>query len=130
MVSSGHLTDGSGRTVYLWLGDTGPKSNCTGACASIWTPVTSAGTPSAGSGATATDLSTITGTNQITYAGHPLYYFSQDKAMGDANGQGSNGFGAKWWEVDASGQAITTSAGASSPSAPSTTTSGGGGYKY
>jgi predicted lipoprotein with Yx(FWY)xxD motif len=129
MVSRGHLTDGSGRTVYLWLGDTGPKSNCTGGCASIWTPVTATGTPSAGSGATATNLSTISGSNQITYAGHPLYYFTQDKTTGDANGQGSNGFGAKWWQVDASGQVITTPAGASSASVPSGTATGGG-YKY
>ena len=39
------------------------------------------------------------GTLGVTYAGHPLYYFSGDQAAGEANGKGSDGFGAKWWPV-------------------------------
>ncbi len=42
----------------------------------------------------------------MTYAGHPLYYFSGDQAAGDVNGKGSDGFGAKWWPVAADGAAI------------------------
>jgi len=42
----------------------------------------------------------------VTYNGHPLYYFVQDKAAGDAKGQGVNGFGGLWWVMSASGAAI------------------------
>ena len=63
-------------------------------------------------GAKASDLGTITrsdGTKQVTYDGHPLYYFVGDSAAGQTNGQGSDNFGAKWWLVGASGAMITGS---------------------
>ncbi|MGX7680219.1 COG4315 family predicted lipoprotein [Jatrophihabitans sp. DSM 45814] len=139
MVTNGHLTDASGRTLYLWVADTGAASTCSGACAMGWPPVPASGTPTAGSGVTATDLTVIKrtdGSSQLAYAGHPLYYFVGDKAAGDANGQGSSAFGAKWWEVNSSGAAITAAAiappaSAPAPAAPaSSSASSGGGYGY
>jgi predicted lipoprotein with Yx(FWY)xxD motif len=65
----------------------------------------------ASGGAQTSDLGTITrsdGTKQVTYDGHPLYYFIADKSKGQTTGQGSDGFGAKWWLVAPSGDAITT----------------------
>jgi predicted lipoprotein with Yx(FWY)xxD motif len=106
-----YLTGSDGRVVYLWVADSGGKSACSGACAHAWPPVE--GTPSAGSGVTASDLGTITrsdGSKQVTYKGHPLYYFIADKSAGDTKGQGSNSFGAKWWLVAPSGSAITAAA--------------------
>jgi predicted lipoprotein with Yx(FWY)xxD motif len=88
------LTDSSGRALYLWTPDTKTKSTCSGACASAWPPLTVKGGPTAGTGATASDLGTISrsdGTKQVTYAGHPLYYFAGDNAAGQTNGEGSNG---------------------------------------
>lgn len=35
----------------------------------------------------------------MTYNGHPLYYFSEDKTKTSFLGQGNTGFGAKWWLV-------------------------------
>ena len=70
-----------------------------------------AGQPTAAGGAQATDLGTITrsdGTKQVTYDGHPLYYFSGDTGPGTDKGQGIDGFGAKWWLVAPSGSSITT----------------------
>lgn len=131
-VSNGHLSDGAGRTVYQWTADTGPASTCTGACASAWPPVPASSTPSAASGLTASDLGAVKradGTSQLSYAGHPLYYFSGDKAAGDAKGQGSDAFGSKWWELDGSGQPVTTTTGGGSPSS-SSGGGGGGGYGY
>jgi predicted lipoprotein with Yx(FWY)xxD motif len=67
--------------------------------------------PTAGGGVQASDLGTTTradGAKQVTYNGHPLYYFVGDSGAGMLNGQGSNGFGAKWWLVAPSGSAITT----------------------
>lgn len=121
------LTGKDGRTLYLFEADTGGKSTCAGACATVWPPLTTTGTPTASGQATAGMLGTITradGTKQVTYAGHPLYYFKKDTSAGDTSGQGVDGFGAKWWLVGPSGQAITAS---SSPAKPSTSSSGGGG---
>jgi len=137
------LTDGSGRAVYLWVKDTSGMSACTGACAGAWPPVTSTGTATASGTAKASDLGTITrsdGTKQVTYDGHALYYFSGDSGAGTATGQGSDGFGAKWWLVAPSGSDVTGSvssftAAASSgsggaapaaPAAPSSSSAGGG----
>jgi predicted lipoprotein with Yx(FWY)xxD motif len=122
------LTDGSGRAVYLWVADTGDKSTCSGACAGAWPPVTASGAVTASGSAKASDLGSITrsdGTKQVTYDGHPLYYFSGDSGAGTATGQGSDSFGAKWWLVTPSGSDVTasvssfTAAGSGSGSAPS-----------
>jgi predicted lipoprotein with Yx(FWY)xxD motif len=112
------LTDGTGRTVYLWVADSKDKSTCSSACAKYWSPVPATGTVTASGGALASDLSTITGTDgktQVAYEGHPLYYFTGDSAAGQTSGQGSDGFGAKWWLVAPSGTAITSSGTATTP---------------
>jgi predicted lipoprotein with Yx(FWY)xxD motif len=103
------LVDGKGMTVYLFVADTGKESTCYTSCAAIWPPVLTDGAPQAGTGADASLLGTTTRTDgkvEVTYAGHPLYYFIQDKAAGDAKGQGINGFGALWWVLSPSGAAI------------------------
>jgi predicted lipoprotein with Yx(FWY)xxD motif len=105
------LVDGKGMTVYLFVADTGSTSTCYTSCASIWPPVFTTGAPQAGAGATASLLGTTTRTDgkiEVTYAGHPLYYFIQDKAVGDTTGQGVNGFGGLWWVMSPAGAAITT----------------------
>jgi predicted lipoprotein with Yx(FWY)xxD motif len=106
------LVSGSGRAVYLWVKDTGDMSNCNGACAGAWPPVTTTGSATASGGAKASDLGTITrsdGSKQVTYDGHPLYYFAGDSGPGSASGQGSDGFGAKWWLVAPTGSDVTAS---------------------
>jgi predicted lipoprotein with Yx(FWY)xxD motif len=138
------LTSGSGRTVYLWAKDGTNMSACSGACAAAWPPVTATGKLTATGGAKASDLGTITrsdGTKQVTYDGHPLYYFVGDSGPGKTAGQGSDAFGAKWWLVAPSGAQITGTdtaavaaapapAASSAPSAPSTPSSSnaGGGW--
>src|SRR6516165_4348370 len=51
-----YLVGPDGRAIYLWVADTGSKSNCSGACAVAWPPVTTTGNPTAGAGVTASDL--------------------------------------------------------------------------
>jgi predicted lipoprotein with Yx(FWY)xxD motif len=114
------------------VADTGDKSNCSGACATAWPPVTTSGKPTAGTGVNAGDLGTTTrsdGSQEVTYKGHPLYYFIADKSAGETTGQGSNSFGAKWWLVAPSGSAITSggSSGSRSASSSSSSSSSGGG---
>jgi len=104
------LVDSNGLTVYLFLADKGTMSSCNSAsCVQYWPPVLTTGAPQAGSGVTASLLGTTAradGTTQVTYAGHPLYRFINDKAAGQATGQGVNAFGAPWYVVSASGAQI------------------------
>jgi predicted lipoprotein with Yx(FWY)xxD motif len=135
------LTNSAGRVLYLWVKDPMNKSVCSGACAGAWPPVVATGTVTASGGANASDLGTITrsdGTKQVTYDGHPLYYFVGDSNPGTDSGQGSNSFGAKWWLVAPSGSAITSavtvsgsgSGSGSTPSPSASSGSSGGGYGY
>ena len=103
------LVNGEGMTVYLFVADTSTASTCYTSCAAIWPPVVTTGAPVAGTGAKASLLGTTTRTDgkvEVTYAGHPLYYFIQDKKPGDTTGQGVNGFGALWWVLAPSGAAM------------------------
>jgi predicted lipoprotein with Yx(FWY)xxD motif len=123
-----YLADDSGRALYLFASDTSATSSCSGACAAAWPPLTAKDPVSARDGASAGDIATITrqdGTKQVTYAGHPLYYFAGDRGAGQTNGQGVDGFGALWWLVAPSGQKITTTA---DSAAPSTNSGYNGGY--
>jgi predicted lipoprotein with Yx(FWY)xxD motif len=98
--------------VYLFEADHGSTSACSGACTQAWPPVITGGTPTATGAANAALLGTITrpdGTKQVTYNGHPLHFFSGDSASGQANGEGSTGFGAGWYVLAPSGDKIDVS---------------------
>jgi predicted lipoprotein with Yx(FWY)xxD motif len=117
-----YLTDGSGRALYLWKADSGAASSCLGSCAQEWPPLIANAAPSAGTGVQGGHLTTVArpgGGRQVTYKGHPLYYFAGDSGPGKTTGQGSDDFGAKWWLVAPSGAALTKAASSSG---------GGGGY--
>jgi predicted lipoprotein with Yx(FWY)xxD motif len=103
------LVDSKGRTLYLWDADHGSMSTCNGDCATDWPPLTTKGAPKAGAGVKASLLGTSKrsdGTEEVTYAGHPLYYYAGDTAPGQATGQGSAAFGAPWWVVTPGGKAL------------------------
>jgi predicted lipoprotein with Yx(FWY)xxD motif len=122
-----YLVGPSGRALYLWVADTSGKSSCSGACAKVWPPLLAKSAPTASGGVAASDIGATTrsdGAKQVTYKGHPLYYFSADSGMGMTTGQGNDGFGAKWWLVAPSGTAITAGAASSGSSSGSS----GGGY--
>jgi predicted lipoprotein with Yx(FWY)xxD motif len=94
-------------TVYLFEADKGAKSACTGACAQAWPPVL--GKPTASDQARSADLGTTTrpdGKTQVTYRGHPLYFFVKDKDDEDTYGQGIEQFGAEWYVLAPSGNKI------------------------
>jgi predicted lipoprotein with Yx(FWY)xxD motif len=97
-------------TVYLFEADKGPMSSCSGACAQAWPPVTASSAQASGAAHQAA-LGTITrpdGTKQVTYNGHPLYYFAKDGDAGDAYGQGVKAFGASWYVLNPAGSKIDT----------------------
>ena len=98
--------------MYLFAADTGSTSTCSGACAQVWPPVTTTGAPKAEGEAVAADLGTTTrseGTKQVTYKGHPLYWYVSDSQAGETTGQGVQSFGAAWWVLSPSGSEITGS---------------------
>ena len=103
------LADGQGRALYLFEADKGSTSTCTGACAAAWPPATASAMPMAGGGVSQSLLGTTKradGTEQLTYNGHPLYYFAADTSSGMAKGQGTKAFGAGWYVVNAKGAKI------------------------
>ena len=101
-----YLTDAHGNTLYLYAPDTSPTSTCYGQCIANWPALLTNGAPQAGAGATATLLGTsprTDGSQQVTYKGHPLYYFKGDKAAGDTSGEGKAG---TWFLVSPTGTQI------------------------
>ena len=103
------LADGSGRTLYLFEKDKGPRSTCFGACATAWPPLTTNGKPTALKGVTASKLGTINrgnGVKQVTYNGHPLYRFIKDTGPRQTHGEGLKAFGAEWYALSAAGKKV------------------------
>lgn len=103
------IVDGSGKTLYMFTPDDGaPAPTCTDACATKWPALKAddAASVSAGTGLDASKISVVDrpdGGKQVKYGDYPLYYFAQDTAAGQTNGQG---LGGKWYVVGADGEPI------------------------
>ena len=105
------LVDGQGRTLYLFEADTAGNSTCQGACASAWPPYLSNSATRPGNGVSGALLDSSPrgdGATQVTYHGHPLYYYAGDDRPGDAAGQGLDQFGARWYVLASSGNKLAT----------------------
>jgi predicted lipoprotein with Yx(FWY)xxD motif len=103
------LVDSKGITLYDFVKDKGMASACYGACAALWPPLLTTGKPIAGPGVRASLLGTTKrkdGKLEVTYGGHPLYYFVTDRKPGQTTGQGVNQFGGPWWVLSAAGKEI------------------------
>ena len=103
------LVDSKGITLYDFPPDKGTTSVCYGACAALWPPVLTHGKPVAGPGVRASLLGTTKrkdGKLEVTYNGHPLYYWVGDHKPGQTTGQGLNQFGGPWWVLTAAGKEI------------------------
>jgi predicted lipoprotein with Yx(FWY)xxD motif len=104
-----YLVDGRGRALYLFEKDRGSSSTCYGSCASVWPPLIAGARVAHGAGVSAARLGTTRrrdGGREVTYAGHPLYYYSGDSRPGQTAGEGLNQFGAKWYVLAAGGHKI------------------------
>jgi predicted lipoprotein with Yx(FWY)xxD motif len=103
------LVDSKGITLYDFVKDKGTTSVCYGACAALGPPLISKGKPLAGPGVRASLLGTTKrkdGKLEVTYNGHPLYYFVTDHKPGQTTGQGVNQFGGPWWVISPAGKEI------------------------
>jgi predicted lipoprotein with Yx(FWY)xxD motif len=107
------LVDSQGRSVYLFEADTAGTSTCVSAgCVAEWPPLTATATPHVGAGLAANRLGTTTradGQQQVTYSGHPLYYFAGDTKPGVPAGQGLNDNGGFWYVVHPDGTPVDKS---------------------
>jgi predicted lipoprotein with Yx(FWY)xxD motif len=115
----------SGRTLYTLK----PSATaCTAECLKIWPAlllpkgVTKA---TAGAGVIASKLGTVkrSGGLQVTYAGKPLYRFSEDTAAGQVKGNVTDTWG-KWTDV------VTAKPASSGPTTTTTAGAGGGGVGF
>jgi predicted lipoprotein with Yx(FWY)xxD motif len=96
----------NGKVVYVFGADRGSTSRCYGVCASAWPPLLTGAAPLAGPGIEAKLLGTTKrsdGTLQVTYNGHPLYYYSADK-VGKIMCQHANMHGGLWLVIKPNGQ--------------------------
>jgi predicted lipoprotein with Yx(FWY)xxD motif len=103
------VVDGRSMTLYLFEKDKTRASTCDGSCAQVWPPLTTSSKPVAGAGVAASKLGTTKrkdGKLQVTYNGHPLYYYYLDRKPGQTSGQGLKLFGAGWYVVAPSGKKI------------------------
>jgi predicted lipoprotein with Yx(FWY)xxD motif len=103
------IADGRGEAFYLFGADRRGRSRCYGACARAWPPVITKGRPRAGRGVKARLLGTTRRKNgklQVTYGGHPLYYYVSD-SPGRILCQNVNEFGGLWLVVKPSGKPVS-----------------------
>ncbi|MHB8243309.1 MAG: COG4315 family predicted lipoprotein [Solirubrobacteraceae bacterium] len=105
------LVSSSGRTLYEFTKDHTNKDSCASirGCSEIWPPLLSSGKPIAGSGVSASRLSTIklsNGSRQVTYEGHPLYLYSADSGPGETSYVGAREFGGTWEAINSAGHAV------------------------
>jgi predicted lipoprotein with Yx(FWY)xxD motif len=102
------LFDERNQAIYLFDKESGPTSECYGDCASAWPPVLTKGDPLAGKGLASALIGTTErrdGTTQVTYNGHPLYYYAHE-GPGQVLCQGVDEFGGLWLVVRASGNPV------------------------
>jgi predicted lipoprotein with Yx(FWY)xxD motif len=97
--------DAHGQAIYLFDKETAGRPDCHGECAAAWPPVLTDGIPQA-TGAVRPDLlGTVPrddGSTQVTYAGHPLYYYAHEEP-GQVLCHDVMDFGGRWLVVTPEG---------------------------
>ena len=102
------LVDGEGRTLYMFVPDEeSGEPTCYDQCAEAWPPLIAEGEITVGEGLDDSDFSTVPRTDdagdQVKVGDWPLYYFANDAAPGDTNGQGVNEV---WYVLGPDGEPI------------------------
>lgn len=103
------LFDDTGQAIYLFDKEATGRAACYDACAEAWPPVLTAGSPRA-TGQVRPGLMGTTqrtdGSTQVTYAGHPLYYYAHE-GKNEVLCHNVTGFGGLWLVVTPSGEPAT-----------------------
>lgn len=110
-----YVTDGTGRALYILEGGDDP-STCTDECVAEWPPFAAmAGEPGIqGQELDEQLLGTVErpdGAMQITYDGHPLYYYHEDSGPGDTAGQNVEDQWGHWYLIGPDGQPVEEESG-------------------
>ncbi|MGH8987261.1 MAG: COG4315 family predicted lipoprotein [Acidimicrobiales bacterium] len=110
------VVSSSGRTLYLLTSETMKSLRCTGGCLALWPPLLTTGKPRAGTGIDARKLGTVRrgSSSQVTYYGHPLYFYAGDKAAGTVNGEGIGASGGTWYVLTETGSPVKAARASSS----------------
>jgi predicted lipoprotein with Yx(FWY)xxD motif len=97
------LVDSRGFALYRFTHDPTRTATCYDACARAWPPYIVRTRPS-GRGPRGGLIGAVRrrdGRLQVTYAGHPLYYYVGDRHRGQVLCQGAISFGGKWLALPA-----------------------------
>lgn len=99
------LFDNKRQAIYIWELEESTRAECYGDCAKAWPPVLTDGSPIA-SGSVKSELLSTTertdGTTQVTYNGHPLYYYANEEP-GEVKCHNITTHGGLWWVIQPSG---------------------------
>lgn len=102
------LVDRGDHTIYLFTRDRSSASTCYRGCSAVWPPVLTRGVP--GRTRTLPGALGVTlrrdGARQVTYDGHPLYYYTADVSPGEILCQNVDEFGGTWLVVSPSGKPV------------------------
>lgn len=93
------------QAIYIWEREGSEKPECYGNCAEAWPPVLTDGEPQAAGSANSSLLGTTTRTDgsiQVTYNGHPLYYYAHE-GPGEVECHNISTHGGLWWVIQPSG---------------------------
>jgi predicted lipoprotein with Yx(FWY)xxD motif len=104
------LFDERGQAIYLFDRETSDEAQCYDECAEAWPPVLTEGPPEADGDVDAALLGTTErddGSVQVTYNGHPLYFYA-DEAPGEVKCHDVDDYGGTWLVVTPDGEAAPT----------------------
>lgn len=93
------------QAIYIWEREGSEKPECYGDCAEAWPPVLSEGEPQAAGSVNSDLLGTTTrtdGSTQVTYNGHPLYYYAHERP-GEVECHNISTHGGLWWVIQPNG---------------------------
>jgi predicted lipoprotein with Yx(FWY)xxD motif len=104
------LFDARNQAIYLFDKETAAAPDCYDDCAAAWPPVLTAGVPQPSGEVQAELLGTVDradGSVQVTYAGHPLYYYAHE-APGEVLCHDVVDYGGTWLVVTPEGTPAPT----------------------
>jgi predicted lipoprotein with Yx(FWY)xxD motif len=93
------------QAIYIWELEESTKAECYEGCAEAWPPVLTNGAPRAAGSVSNQLLGTTQrtdGSTQVTYNGHPLYYYAHEEA-GEVKCHNVSTHGGLWWVIQPSG---------------------------
>ena len=99
------LFNGNKQAIYIWQREDSLEPKCYDSCAAAWPPVLTEGEPQAAGEVSSKLLGTTKrsdGSTQVTYNGHPLYYYAHE-GPGEVECHNISTHGGLWWVIQPNG---------------------------